>query len=62
MEKWQLKAIDLEKQIKKQYKDSGLKFAKQLIAGASEEIDYSYQAERNVEWWVKYCGALESRK
>ena len=63
MEKWQQKAILLEKQLKKQYKETGVKFAKQLIYGAREEVDYSYKpkTEGDVEWWVKYCGALESR-
>lgn len=59
MEKWQQRAIDLEKQIKKIYTNN--KFAKQLINGAREEIDYSYKAEKDVEWYVKYCNALETR-
>lgn len=59
MEKWQQKAIELEKQIKKTYAPN--KFAKQLITGAKEEVDYSYKAEKDIEWYVKYCKALEAR-
>lgn len=61
MEKWQSKAIDLEKKIKITYKESGTKFARQLINGAKEAVDYGYKAERDLEWWVKYCHALEER-
>lgn len=59
LEKWQLRAIELETQIKKQYENK--KFAKQLIAGAKEETDYTYKAEKDVEWFVNYCKALEKR-
>lgn len=59
MEKWQQKAVELEKQIKKNY--SSNKFAKQLITGAKEEVEYSYKTEKDVEWFVKYCQALETR-
>ena len=58
-EKWQLKSIELEKKIKEMYKPN--KFAKQLIMGAREEVDYSFQTEKNIEWYVKYCKALENR-
>lgn len=59
LEKWQLKAIELETQIKKQYENK--KFAKQLITGAKQETDFSYKTEKDVEWYVTYCKALETR-
>jgi hypothetical protein len=59
MEKWQQKALALEAQLKKIYTPN--KYAKQLINGAKDDVDYSYKAEKDVEWYVKYCQALESR-
>lgn len=59
LEKWQIRAIELEDQIKKLYENK--KFAKQLIAGAKEETDYSYKTEKDAEWYVNYCKALEKR-
>jgi hypothetical protein len=60
MEKWQTRSIELESQVKKNYDNK--KFARQLIAGAKEHVDYSYGTNRNeVEWWVTYCKELEAR-
>lgn len=59
MEKWQLRAIELEKEIKKNYENK--KFAKQLITGAKQDADL-IKTDRDCEWWVNYCKALESRK
>ncbi len=48
--------------LKKRLKDNyGKNLGKQLIAGAEEAVDYSFQAERNMEWWAKYRSALEER-
>jgi hypothetical protein len=58
LEKLQLDAKEKEQSIKKTY---GKVLAKQLISGAETETDYSYQAERNMEWWVKYNRELEKR-
>jgi hypothetical protein len=58
LERLQLTAIDLEKQIKANYDKA---FARQLIAGAKEAVDYSYQKERDQMWFVKYIEELESR-
>jgi hypothetical protein len=60
LEKWQLRAIELEQDIKKMYDNK--KLAKQLITGAKQETDFSYKTERDVEWYVNYCKALEKRK
>lgn len=61
LETLQQRAIDLEKKIKTKYKESGIKFAKQLINGAKDEVNYSYSAEKDEKWWVEYGRALESR-
>jgi hypothetical protein len=60
LEKWQLRALELEADIKKMYDNK--KLAKQLITGAKQEADFAYKTERDVEWYVTYCKALETRK
>lgn len=58
LETLQLSAIDTEKKIKAKY---GKELGKQLIAGAKEAVDYSFQREKTVEWWIKYNRELEER-
>jgi len=58
LETIQAECETIKKRLKVNY---GPALGKQLIAGAEESVDYSYQAERNVEWWVKYRSALEER-
>lgn len=61
LETLQLRAIELEKQLKQKYGKIELKRAKQLINGAKDAVDYSYQVERNEKWWIEYARELESR-
>jgi hypothetical protein len=58
-ERLQQKAIELEKQIKTNQINKAL--ARQLIAGAKENVDYSYQKERNDTWYLNYIRELEAR-
>jgi hypothetical protein len=58
LETLQQEAMKLEKKIKEKY---GKYQARQLIAGSEEAVDYSYQREKNMEWYVKYIRELESR-
>lgn len=58
LENLQNSAIRLEKQIKEKY---GKYLARQLISASEEAVDYSYQREKNMEWYVKYNRELESR-
>lgn len=63
LEKLQIRALELEKQIKEKYKKegSGIKFAKQLINGAKDAVNYSYQTDRDEKWYVEYGRELEKR-
>jgi hypothetical protein len=58
MLKYQNMAIDLEKNLKSKYAN---KFAKQLINGAKDAVNYSYGKDKDVEWYVKYVRELEKR-
>lgn len=58
LEKIQQETIQKETVIKKTY---GKDLSKQLIRSAKEAVNYSYQKERDIEWWVKYNRELESR-
>ncbi len=58
-ERIQKKAIELEKQIKNEYSNKSI--ALQLIAGAKEAVNYSYQKERDIQWFIKYINELERR-
>ena len=58
LEKWQLKALELEKQMKEVYTNK--KLAKQFIIGARQDADL-VKTDKDAEWYVKYCAALESR-
>lgn len=59
LEKLQLQAVEKEKKLKTSY-DKFL--AKQLIAGAKENTDYSNGKDKTaVEWWIVYNRELENR-
>jgi hypothetical protein len=58
LEELQTRAIEREKKLKEKY---GKSMGRQLIAGAEEAVDYSFQREKTVEWWIKYNRELEER-
>lgn len=58
LETLQINCKDLEKKLKDSY---GKNLGRQLIVSAGESVDYSYQAERNTEWWINYRRELENR-
>jgi len=58
LEELQNNAIKNEKILKEKY---GKQLGRQLIVGAQEAVDYSFQKEKTVEWWIKYNRELEER-
>ncbi len=59
LETLQLRCIELEKQLKSKY--GSIKFAKQLINGAKDDVNYAFSKEKTEKWWIMYAQELEKR-